>query len=459
MPNITKQTLITIARIVIPILALGLLVGLTSNATMGLLLISLLQFACLAYHIWKLVQLDIWLDNPRASSIPDGVGRWSDVLTKLSRRIRQERLNRHALVDGLAQFQKAALALPYGATMLDTKHNIVWCNPTAEMHWGISLVRDQMQTITYIIRHPEFIAYLNGQNHHEPLKLKISRSAENAALQECTLAVKIVRVSEERILLLSQDVSERERLETIRRDFVANVSHELRTPLTVMAGFLETMDIAGNASTELNHKALTHLRNQTVRMQQLVDDLLTLSRLEDEHNKLHEAAIDIPALITALIQEAEQLSRGQHRIVASLGKDWLQGSLSEITSAFGNLINNAIRYTPAGSEIRVSWQQKENQLAFKVSDNGEGIAPEHIPRLTERFYRVDRGRSRASGGTGLGLAIVKHVLMRHGAKLDISSSQDIEQHGAAFTALFPINRQISPPVEVSELTPLQGTVS
>ncbi|MBL8511354.1 MAG: PAS domain-containing sensor histidine kinase, partial [Betaproteobacteria bacterium] len=214
---------------------------------------------------------------------------------------------------------------------------------------------------------------------------------------------------------------------------------------TVMAGFLETIETAGFSDAELNHKALTHLHNQTQRMQRLVDDLLTLSRLEDGHNKLQTTAIDVPSLIAALKHDAEQLSRGQHRIVVQLGKEWLQGNQSEITSAFSNLINNAVRYTPPGSEIQVSWQREGNGLVFKVSDNGEGIAPEHIPRLTERFYRVDRGRSRASGGTGLGLAIVKHVLMRHGARLDISSAQDASHHGTTFAAVFPENRLATSP--------------
>jgi two-component system phosphate regulon sensor histidine kinase PhoR len=302
-----------------------------------------------------------------------------------------------------------------------------------------------MQTITYLIRYPEFIAYLNARAYGEPLIVKIAHSngagALNKAATETTLSVQLVFFGSDQMLLLTRDISEREQLEAMRRDFVANVSHELRTPLTVMTGFLETVSRAGVNNPALVEKSLAHMTAQTLRMQRLVDDLLALSRLEDNRNKLTVAPVNVPDLIRALIHDAELLSAGRHRIDSDLDENcWLTANRDEISSALGNLIINAVRYTPDGGQVRVTWQIENGAPVFRVSDNGEGIPPEHLPRLTERFYRVDRGRSRASGGTGLGLAIVKHVLLRHDARLEIVSSQGADRHGSTFSVIFPISR-------------------
>jgi two-component system phosphate regulon sensor histidine kinase PhoR len=226
----------------------------------------------------------------------------------------------------------------------------------------------------------------------------------------------------------------------MRRDFIANVSHELRTPLTVVGGFVETL--ADNPQLpEIDARRYFNLmQDHTRRMQRLLDDLLTLSRLESEEHGLNDEQVNVPDLLHTLESEAQSLSRGRHTITLQLDSPlWVRGSLQEIHSALGNLISNSIRYTPAGGAISLSWSERDNEAVFAVTDTGEGIAAEHIPRLTERFYRVDHSRSRETGGTGLGLAIVKHVLTRHGARLDV---QSIPGKGSTFAAVFPQSRVI-----------------
>ena len=435
-----KFLLVSLIRVGLLAALLGGGVALAAGAVWGAIAAALIVFAAFGYYAWKLAQLSDWLRDPTAATLPDASGLWGDVLIKLYRMLRDERLNRQSLAEALSNFQQAASALPDGAVMLDNAYNIVWLNPMAEVHWNISRKDDRMQTITYLIRYPEFIEYLNARQYGLPLTLRLSRNDVGGALKELVFTVQLVPFGDAQMLLLSRDVTELERLETIRRDFVANVSHELRTPITVMSGFLETIanvTAAGTGNPALLEKSLTHMSTQAARMQRLVEDLLTLSRLEDDSHRLAEAPINVPELVQMLVRDAEQLSGGQHSISVDAAPLWLIGNRDEITSAFSNLITNAVRYTPAGGKIDVTWQLENDAPMFRVADNGEGIAPEHLPRLTERFYRVDRGRSQATGGTGLGLAIVKHVLIRHGGRLDIQSTRAVGDHGAQFTAHFP----------------------
>jgi two-component system phosphate regulon sensor histidine kinase PhoR len=251
------------------------------------------------------------------------------------------------------------------------------------------------------------------------------------------LSVQLVSFGDQAKLLLSRDVTELERVETMRRDFVANVSHELRTPLTVVIGFIETVLDMGVVQ-ERGVRPLNLAMNQALRMQRLVEDLLTLSRLESSQNRLQEELVDVRGLVQTLHQEALALSAGRHRVLLAIDTDvQLCGNTEELHSAFGNLVSNAITYTPPGGEIHLSWRLDAGQARFVVQDSGIGIEPKHLPRLTERFYRVDRSRSRETGGTGLGLAIVKHILARHGARLDISSDPG---KGSRFAAVFPGER-------------------
>ena len=442
-----KFLLVSLIRVGLLAVLVGAIAALIGGTDVGIGVGALVVVAAFGYYAWKLAQLSEWLKDPKAATLPDAGGLWGDVLIQLYRMLRDNRQSEQALADALARFQQAASALPDGAVMLDNAYNIVWLNPTAEAHWNISRTNDRMQTITYLIRYPEFIDYLNARQYGVPLTLRLTRADAGGALKELVFTVQLVPFGDEQMLLLSRDVSERERLETMRRDFVANVSHELRTPITVMSGFLETMSNAtatGAANPALVEKSLMHMSAQAARMQRLVEDLLTLSRLEDESHALAEAPVNVPELLQSLIIDAEHLSSGRHTLTLETAAAWLIGNRDEISSAFGNLISNAVRYTPVGGKIDVRWAIEGDAPVFSVRDNGEGIAPEHIPRLTERFYRVDRGRSQATGGTGLGLAIVKHVLIRHGGRLDIKSSRGVDNHGSQFSTFFPVARACMP---------------
>ena len=439
-----KSFLVIALRVTLIAAVVGGIAALIGGAVSGLAFAALVVLLAFSYYAWKLAQLFHWLEDPQAATLPDADGMWGDVLGKLYRLIKQERASRKALSDALSRFQQAAAALPDGALMLDDENNIVWLNPVAEEHWGISLANDRMQNVTYFIRHPEFIDYLGQRHFGEQLSLKVNRKDATGLPREMVLTVQLVPFGEDQMLLLSRDVSERERLETMRREFVANVSHELRTPITVMVGFLETIDAAGAANPELLGRSLAHMTTQALRMQRLVEDLLTLSRLEDSGSRPVQAPINVPELIASLVIDAGLLSGGRQRITSDIAPHWLLGNRDEIASAFSNLISNAVRYTADGGRIELTWKVEGGAPVFCVRDNGEGIAPEHLPRITERFYRVDRGRSQATGGTGLGLAIVKHVLIRHGARLEIESSQDAERHGTQFSILFPAGRLCAP---------------
>ena len=444
MSAVHRITFTALARVALLSLIFGAAIGMIWGSTSGGIAGAFTVFLCFWYYAWKLAQLSEWLNDPKAATLPDGFGVWGETLGNLYRLIRLERTAQQALATTLDRFQEAASALPDGAVMLDNQYNIVWCNPNAEAHWSISLGRDRMQTITYLIRYPEFIDYLNARKFGQPLTLKISQPKTSSSATDVTLSVQLVSFGDEQMLLLSRDISEREQLETMRRDFVANVSHELRTPLTVLLGFLETISAAGNSNPVVIEKSLAHMGSQTLRMERLVNDLLALSRLEDNRNRLTAAPINMPELIAGIALDAKHLSQGHHKIVLESDTGWLIGNRDEISSALSNLVTNAVRYTPAGGQISLRWSTQNGASMFSVSDNGEGIPAEHLPRLTERFYRVDRGRSRASGGTGLGLAIVKHVLLRHGAQLEITSSQHVETHGTEFRIVFPVERTCPP---------------
>jgi len=324
--------------------------------------------------------------------------------------------------------------------MLDVSDRIEWCNPGAEVHLGLDAKRDGGILITNLVRHPEFVAFLGAEPTAPPLRLKVTRDG-----RELALSLQVVPYGEEQKLLLSRDVTRFEEVETIRRDFVANVSHELRTPITVVAGFLENLADTPKPPPELLERSVHLMRDQTLRMQRLVEDLLTLSRLESEQYPLKEAPVDVCDLARKLGADARGLSHGRHRVRLDLeSRSWLNGSEDELRSAFGNLVSNAVRYTPEGGRITIGWSSRGTESVFWVQDTGIGIEPEHIPRLTERFYRVDRSRSRSTGGTGLGLAIVKHVLHRHQARLEVASEPG---KGSTFSVVFPEARVLATPPE------------
>jgi two-component system phosphate regulon sensor histidine kinase PhoR len=392
----------------------------------------------LVYHLRQLEALNRWLADPQLTSVPQGSGAWEDTFAILYQMARRQSKSRHQLSEALARFRRAGEAMPDGVVILDEHDEIEWFNPVAGKQLGLNLESDAGRPITYLLRQTQFHEYLAAHNYAEPL---IMESLRNPGV---TLSIQLVPFGAKQKLLISRDITRVEQLETIRRDFVANVSHEMRTPLTVVGGFLETLQDHAELPADERRHYCDLMLDQTQRMQRLVEDLLTLSRLESAANPLQESEVNVPALMQSLYAEAQGLSRGRHRLKLDLESDvHLLGSESELRSAFGNLISNAIRYTPPSGEVVLRWEDIPDGACFSVRDSGIGIEAQHIPRLTERFYRVDRSRSRETGGTGLGLSIVKHVLTRHHARLEVTSEVG---KGSRFAACFPASRLIKTPV-------------
>lgn len=419
---------------------------LAAGAAIALAVLSVILLALLARHWRNLIALARWLRDPAPETVPQSSGLWDEAFAALHRMLRYQRQSESRLSATLVRFQEAAAAMPDGVVILDDADRVQWCNPKAEEYFGLDPRRDTGQHITYLVRQPEFGGYLRAENYGEPLVMKPARGAD------LTLSVQLVPYGEGCKLVISHDVTQLERVETVRRDFVANVSHELRTPLTVLAGFLETMAGMPRLDNDMARRALPLMMDQARRMRRLVEDLLTLSRLEGAGNPLHEERVNVPGLARALYRDALALSVGRHRIRLELDYDgWLLGNEEELRSAFSNLVSNAIRYTPEAGEITLAWVRRGEDAVFAVEDGGIGIEPQHIPRLTERFYRVDRSRSRETGGTGLGLAIVKHVLARHQARLEIASGPG---RGSRFGAVFPAQRLLAPvtPIDSAKKT-------
>ena len=416
------------------LLAFSLLLWAIAGALSAALFFGMFLLVYLVLHLRQLAALDYWLNDSEGRVVPDGHGLWEDIFARLNRMIRKLRKEREQRIATLRYMEQATAALPEGVVILDEADHIEWCNPIAERHFGLDGVRDIGQQITYLVRQPEFVQYLAAHDFSEPLELRGARQ------DGLTLSIKLVPYSTNKKLLISNDITRFERIETMRRDFVANVSHELRTPLTVLNGFVETLCDMPSLENDMARRALNLMQEQTLRMERLVDDLLTLSKLDNALNALHEETVDVPGLLRALFGEGQSLSGEQHALRLEMVSDCkLLGNAEELRSAFGNLISNAIRYTPQGGKVTLLWQEQAGQPVFSVQDSGIGIAAQHIPRLTERFYRVDHSRSRATGGTGLGLAIVKHVVQRHQAQLDIFSE---EGKGSTFSIIFPVKRRL-----------------
>ncbi len=385
------------------------------------------------YHVLYQGRLWRWLNQPAGAPVPAGAGTWEGVFAALHRRARRAAERQQDLRVALERFRNAAQALPDGVLILDTLNAIEWLNATAESHLGLTLDQDRGFRVTNLVREPEFVRYLESGQYAEPLVLHPSRTPGR------TLSLQVVPYGAAQKLLLSRDTSQLERLETMRRDFVANVSHELKTPLTVVSGFIETLqDCLREIPVEEAERYLDLARDQALRMQRLIEDLLTLSALETGVATVPEERVPLAELLAEVSNEAQALSKGRHRVELKGATDaYLLGSRAELQSAFGNLASNAVRYTPEGGSIEISWTAVDGGGLFRVCDTGIGIDAQHLPRLTERFYRVDRGRSRESGGTGLGLAIVKHVLTRHQAVLEIESQPG---RGSCFGIRFPARR-------------------
>lgn len=381
----------------------------------------------LGVQLHYLYQLSDWLDNPTSARLPDGWGAWTGIFSRLYKLRRDDEKNQTELTEWLARFRQAMKLLPDGVVIMDDVLFLEWCNPAAEKHLNLQLDRDKGMRVTNLVRAPEFIDYIILGRYEQPLTLTV---------RERKLIVQIIPFENRRQILVTHDVTESERIEMMRRDFIANASHELRTPLTVINGFLEIAYNQPNLDLQTRMSHLKMMIEQGQRMQNLVEDMLTLTRLESVEYPLRPEKVCIRPLLEQILREAQALSGGRHAITLEADGPDIKGSTDELRSAFGNLASNAVRYTPENGNIRLSWHMKEDGPEFAVQDNGIGIRPEHVSRLTERFYRVDKSRSRETQGTGLGLAIVKHVLLRHGATLLIQSEPG---KGSTFIVKFPRN--------------------
>lgn len=379
-------------------------------------------------------KIKLWVRDLNAAP-PVSAGPWDDVLAPIYRKIKQDRINLQTLNYHLDGIMMAAEALPDGAVTLDKTMTIQWCNQTASQHLGLNLATDQHQSIFNILRTPEFAHYAHQKEWEQPLLLHLSQRGRERAL-----LLQLTSYGMGQFLLVSRDVTQVEKLETTRKDFVANVSHELRTPLTVLLGFLETLRDLPTESLPVEQRMRYEqmMLEQAQHMQAIVSDLLTLSTLESSPSA-ENTAVPLNYVIEQALQRVQALSNGQHDFETHIDdKLWLEGAETELASAVGNLLTNAIRYTPKGGTITTSWFMNDDGSAtFSVQDTGIGIAPQDIPRITERFYRADKGRSKATGGTGLGLAITRHVIARHQAELAIQSRYG---SGSTFSIHFPKER-------------------
>ena len=424
-------------RVSLPVLfsALGALLmwGLFS-ATIALWFMMIVLLMVMAYRARQLFKLGVWLADARLETIPEAGGIWDEVFTQLYKMVRQHNQTKQELAAELHHIEQATSALPEGVAILNEANRLEWFNPLAQQHFYLDAEHDIMQDITYLVRQPEFIEYLQKSNFSDPLIIVPARHPD------MVLSIKLIPYGGNKRLLISRDITQFERNKAMRRDFVANVSHELRTPLTVVSGFVENLEDMPDLNQENARRALRLMAEQTRRMGSLVADLLTLSRLENEQSPLREEKVDIKGLLDEVYQDGKLLSGGRHPLQIEIsGPPGLLGNRDELHSAFGNLVSNAIRYTPDDGAILLRWWERDGQPVFSVKDSGIGINTQHIPRLTERFYRVDRSRSRETGGTGLGLAIVKHIAMRHQAKLEIASE---EGKGSTFSLVFPVKRAL-----------------
>ncbi|MCX2840973.1 phosphate regulon sensor histidine kinase PhoR [Microbulbifer thermotolerans] len=397
-----------------------------------LLSITLGLAVYLSWVLWQYRRFYRWLINGRRGPAPTAFGIWgeiSDDFYRIQRRHRREKQKLHAM---LRRVQDSTSALREGIVALEDDGNLAWWNPAAGDLLGLQ-PGDAGQPLVNFVRDPGFVNYLQQgtAGAHEPLTMP-APGDDTRILQ-----LEVTHYGQDEALVIVRDITRLHKLEQMRRDFVANVSHELRTPLTVIAGYLETLEASGQAPQGWQ-RPLTQMREQTARMTSLVNDLLLLARLETSERDSGRERVAVGELIGRVAREARSFSGGRHEIsVDCQGDTTITGDANELHSAFANLALNAVKYSPDGGPIQLRWRVDENGGHFSVTDSGIGIDPIHIPRLTERFYRVDAGRSRESGGTGLGLAIVKHVLLRHSAELSISS---VPGRGSTFTLHFPAQK-------------------
>jgi len=394
----------------------------------------------LVWHFWNLMRLSWWIWVDRSMTPPPGRGSWDPLLYGLHQMQLRNKKRRRELGNLIKRFRSGAESLPDAVILTTEEGNIFWCNGLAQQLLGLRWPDDNGQNILNLLRYPEFTNWLKGRQFTRPLNLVLNNGRH--------LEFRVMPYSEEQLLMVARDVTQMHQLEGARRNFFANVSHELRTPLTVLQGYLEMMDDKP-LEGPLREKAIHTMREQTHRMEGLVKQLLTLSKIEAAPALVLNEQIDVPMMLRVVEREAQTLSHKKHTLKFDVDNDLkVLGNDEQLRSAISNLVYNAVNHTPEGTAITVTWQRVPQGAKFSVQDNGPGISAEHIPRLTERFYRVDKARSRQTGGSGLGLAIVKHALSHHDARLEIESQPG---KGTTFTFVLP-ERLIANPAPVRQIS-------
>ena len=368
----------------------------------------------LVWHFWNLLRLSWWLWVDRSMTPPPGSGSWEPLLYGLHQMQMRNKKRRRELGSLIKRFRSGAESLPDAVILTTEEGTIFWCNGLAQQLLGLRWPDDNGQNILNLLRYPEFTLYLKKRDFSRPHNLKLNNGRH--------LEIRVMPYSDRQWLMVARDVTQMHQLEGARRNFFANVSHELRTPLTVLQGYLEMMQ-EQTLEGAPREKALHTMREQTFRMEGLVKQLLTLSKIEAAPSLALNDIIDVPMMLRVVEREAQTLSHNQHTLSFDVDNTLkVLGSEDELRSAISNLVYNAVNHTPKGTHIAVCWQHTPAGAEFSVEDNGPGIGPEHLPRLTERFYRVDKARSRQTGGSGLGLAIVKHAVSHHESRLNIEST-------------------------------------
>lgn len=416
------------------VLAPALVIGLSTGTTQWALILTLAGY--IGWLYLQLHRLSQWLRAGKRHQAPDLSGVIGDVACAVQRLAKTSRKRKKKLAQLLRRLQETSAAMPDATVVISRHSEIEWSNEAAGKLLGLRGREDVGRRITQLIRHPTFVGFLNRGDYKETIELP---SPVNEPVR---LSVHVTAYGNKQRLITARDVTRLCRLEAMRRDFVANVSHELRTPLTVLAGYLEMLhDDAQVRDLPDIAQTLHQMQDQAARMQRIVDDLLMLTRLETTPIPPTPHNVPVPRLLAEIEHDSRILSAPVHHVIKTDidPQVWLKGDANELHSALLNLVSNAVRYSPDGGEIVLKWSADAKGAHFSVTDHGIGIEPDHIPRLTERFYRVDKGRSRTSGGTGLGLAIVKHVLQRHDGYLEVISTPS---QGSTFTCHFPVARLV-----------------
>ncbi|MEF9896874.1 MAG: phosphate regulon sensor histidine kinase PhoR [Pseudomonas sp.] len=429
----------TLIRHMLLLITACLLVGLISGYYGWSLALGLALY--LGWTLKQLLRLHEWLRLHKPDEAPpDGYGLWGEVFDSIYHLQRRDQRVRGRLQAVIDRVQESTAALKDAVIMLDSDGNLEWWNRAAETLLGLKTPQDSGQPVTNLVRHPRFKEYFEQENYVEPLEIP---SPINDRLR---VQLHITRYGNNEHLMLVRDVTLIHQLEQMRKDFVANVSHELRTPLTVIAGYLETLLDNVEQVNPRWVRALQQMQQQGLRMQTLLNDLLLLAKLEATDYPSDNQPVAVEPLLQTIKNDAQALSgqRNQCITLEAAPGIRLKGSEAELRSAFSNLVFNAVKYTQDEGQIRIRWWADEHGAHLSVQDSGIGIDAKHLPRLTERFYRVDSSRASNTGGTGLGLAIVKHVLLRHRARLEISS---VPGHGSTFTCHFA-------PTQIAQRTPV-----